>query len=226
MDLVGARGLQAALETGTYKGDSAAFLRTLCPRVWSIEISAELHAEAAARQAGVDGLHFVHGDSAEILPGLVEAIAEPALYWLDSHAMAGVRREAGSECPVLAEISAINESEHGRDACILIDDALLFLAAPSFGTPSEWPSILEIVDRLRVHPDRHVTVLDDVVIAGPPEIRAVVDQWWAGVIAERGGPTMVPLRQLIEACSPEPAVALRRLVKSVVNTVRRSPKPT
>jgi len=222
-DLVQARGLQAAVETGTYRGDSARFLRSLCPRVWSIEISAALHAAAAAKHAGVPGLELLQGDSAELLPDLLAGIDEPALFWLDGHAMPGVREVGERQCPVIAEISAINASAHGREACILIDDAVLFLAAPQFGLrPAEWPTMLEIVDLLRTHPDRHVTVLDDVLIAGPPEIRRVVDGWWGRVIAERGGTAnMVPLQRLNQACNPTPATAARRLASSLLHGVQR-----
>ncbi|MEA2685179.1 MAG: hypothetical protein QOE93_374 [Actinomycetota bacterium] len=226
-DLVQACGLTAAVETGTYKGESAVVLRTLCPNVWSIELSPTLHAEAAARHAGVPGLHFVQGDSGEVLPGLLEELDGPALFWLDGHVMPGDSNFDHAECPVVAEINAINASKHGADACILIDDAVLFLAAPQFGlTPTDWPSILDVVDLLRVHPDRHVTVLDDVVIAGPPAIREVVDHWWARLVAERGGTTtLVPLRLLTQAFNPTPTQALRRLGKALVNTARRRTHP-
>ena len=187
-DLVEAGPFRAAVETGTYKGESAAFLRTLCPRVWSIELSPAQHAEATAAYGGIAGLSFAQGNSATILPDLLEGIGEPALFWFDGHVMPGDPNFGAAECPVIAEIEAVNAWSHGPASCILIDDAVLFHAAPQFGLrPAEWPMITEVVDLLRAGTDRYVTVLDDVVIAGPMEFRAVVDRWWGRVIAERGG---------------------------------------
>ncbi len=241
-DIIEARGIRAAVETGTYKGESAALLRSLCPRVWTIELSPAQHAEAAASHAGISGLEFLQGNSAALLPELLEHIGEPVLFWLDGHVMPGDPDFGATECPVISEIAAVNESVHGRDACILIDDAVLFHAAPPFGLhAAEWPMITEVIDLLRAVGDRYVTVLDDVVIAGPPEIRAIVDQWWARVVADRGGTTtMVPLHRLEQAWNPTPVQAVRRLAKSLLRsapdrfqprrggTVRRRspPRPT
>jgi len=51
--------------------------------------------------------------------------------------------------------------------------------------PEDWPTFLEVAAALG--PGRHVTVLDDVVIGVPQQLRPVVDDWWRGKLAERDG---------------------------------------
>ena len=51
--------------------------------------------------------------------------------------------------------------------------------------PEDWPTFLEVADALGR--DRYVTVLDDVVIGVPTELRPVVDDWWRGKLLERDG---------------------------------------
>jgi hypothetical protein len=77
---------------------------------------------------------------------------------------------------VLDEIAAIN---HGDPASsILVDDARMFLGAPlEPHDPAQWPTLLEVTDALRVH-DRHVTLIEDVLVAVPPSARAAVDTYW------------------------------------------------
>jgi hypothetical protein len=226
--LVEACKIRAAIETGSYRGDSAAFLRTLCDRVWSIELSARHHHEAVTRFGHLDNLRFILGDSSRALPELLATVHEPALFWLDGHAMPFNNGTDAIECPVLAELEAINASDHGGRACILIDDAILFLAGPPTGLRADdWPTILEVIDLLRSPHERYVTVLDDVIISGPPEIRPVVDAWWGHLVTERGGTTtMVPLQQLDHAWNPTPREAVRRLGKALLSQLRRESSST
>jgi hypothetical protein len=222
--LLAACNLRAAIETGTYRGESAVFLRSLCNRVWSIELSPTHHEEAVTRYGTLENLEFILGDSGRVLPGLLASCDEPALFWLDGHAMPGNSAAEVTECPILAELEAIDAWEHSGQSCILIDDAILFLAGPRAGLRADdWPTILQVIDVLRSHHERYVTVLDDVVIAGPPHIRPVVDEWWSRVVGERGGTTtMVPLQQLDRAWNPTPREAMRRLGKAVVSPFRRT----
>src|SRR5664280_2600750 len=125
-----ALNLVAAVETGTYLGDSALALRGFFPEVWSIELSEPLFTAAKERYGGRPGMHFVHGRSEEVLPSILERIDGASLFWLDGHWSGGLTSGSDHECPILDEISAIDASPFASESCILIDDARLFLGPP------------------------------------------------------------------------------------------------
>lgn len=209
-------GLRAAVETGTYLGDTAAWLRGLFRQVWSIELSEELHKMALDKYGEIEGLTFVQGSSAETLPAILTQIGEPALFWLDGHFSSGTIIPTGGadkQCPVLEEIESIDDHAFSGTSVILIDDARLFLGPPPPPYRREdWPTFLSLLNALRARFPRYVTVLGDVIIAGPPEIQPLVDEYWLDVL--RRGEDARQL--LIDAENPNPVVAAKRLIKSVI----------
>jgi hypothetical protein len=209
--------LKVAVETGTYLGDTAALLRQFFSEVWTIELSDDLHGRAQARYRHLAGVHFLQGSSAEILPKVAGEIGQPALFWLDGHwtADSASGSTAGEEqqCPVMEEIAAIDAYDWSERSCILIDDARLFLGPPAGPYRREdWPPFLEVLTQLRAQWPRFVTVLDDVIIAGPPESRPVVEDYWLGVLSRKEDDHS----RLVEALNPPPLTAARRLIKAVL----------
>lgn len=179
-------GLTAAVETGTFRGDSAVALAGSFERVWTIELSEQLWRAAKELHRDQPRITFVQGASEDVLGQVVAGLSGPALYWLDGHYSAGVTAGEASECPVLAEIDAIDAGAHAAGSAILIDDARLFAAPP--GPPhrrEDWPPLMEVCDRLRQRHDRFVTVLQDAVIAVPLPARRLVEDWGT---AEPTGP--------------------------------------
>lgn len=174
-------GLETAVETGTYRGDSAALLAEHFGRVWTVELSEPLWRVASERHASVRNIEFVHGPSEEVLGRIAAALAAPALYWLDGHWSGDVTAGEENECPVLAEIDAIDASKTADRSPILIDDARFFAAPPPAPHRREqWPPLMEVFDALRKHEDRYVTVLEDVIIAVPASARRTVEDWGTG----------------------------------------------
>ena len=175
-------GLESAVETGTFRGDSAAELADHFRAVWSIELSPELHQAASVRLRDRSNITVVLGSSRDKLFGVCDQLSGPALFWLDGHWSGDGTAGELDECPVLQEISVIDASTYGGLAAILIDDARLF-----FGPPApphrrgEWPTFLEVTDQLRAVHDRYVTALEDVIIAVPKNARELVDQYWLEV---------------------------------------------
>lgn len=184
-------GLEAAVETGTFRGDSAALLGDIFPIVWSIELSPELHRAASARLHDRPHITVLQGSSREHLSVVCDQLTAPALFWLDGHwSGAGTAGEL-DECPVLAELASIDASAQSSGAAILIDDARMF-----FGPPppphhrDQWPTFLEVAQRLSAVHDRYVTALDDVIIAVPAAAREIIDQYWLAVQAgPKAGPS-------------------------------------
>jgi hypothetical protein len=176
--------LGVAVETGTHLGESASALSEMVEHVWTIELSPGYVQRARARHGGNRAITFLEGDSAAVLAGLAPRIDRPALYWLDAHWCAGDSAGYETQCPLLGEIDALDGSPAAAQSAIVIDDASFFLACPyPEYRRSDWPTFLEVVDRLRAHHPRFVTTLLDVIIATPPEGRAVVERFWEAKLA-------------------------------------------
>lgn len=168
--------IDRAIETGTYRGGGARALASVFPHVVTIELSLALHREARASLADVEAIECIQGNSATVLPALIDA-THPTFYWLDGHWSGGVTAGAEEECPILGELAALR-SGHPDDV-ILVDDARLFAAAPPPPhDPAKWPTLAELFDALmREEVPRHITILEDIVLAVPARLRKAVDAW-------------------------------------------------
>jgi hypothetical protein len=175
-DLRAAVGLRRAVETGTYRGDTARALATVFPAVVTIELSADLHRAATAALADVQSIRAVHGHSSQVLSDVRDP-QTPTLFFLDGHWSGGATAGIEDECPVLEELEALAGGH--PDDCLLIDDARLFASAPPPPhNPEMWPALVEVFDAIRLRwPEHLVTLLADQVIAVPPTGRAAVDAY-------------------------------------------------
>ncbi|MDB5294151.1 MAG: hypothetical protein JWO31_134 [Phycisphaerales bacterium] len=81
---------------------------------------------------------------------------------------------AAGECPLLAELAAVNAAAADAGHVVLIDDARLFLAPPPAPhDPTHWPDLRAVCDALGRHPsDRYVLVFRDVIVAVPSRLRS------------------------------------------------------
>lgn len=212
MTLSSCLGLQAAVETGTYLGVGAARLKTVFSRVFSIELSEILHQQAKLRFGDLEGLEFVCGSSPVELPRIVEYLGEPSLFWLDGHWSPGLPMGYEPQCPLLEELAIIDQFEFNAQSCVLIDDAHLFLGPPP--PPhrrKDWPTFLEIVDLLRSTHPRFVTVLDNIIIAGPPAIRPILDEYWLEICAHGAD----PIQRIVRIENPTVPLAAWKLARAI-----------
>jgi hypothetical protein len=214
-------GIEAAVETGTFYGGGSRALRHIFPRVWSIEASEEMYRKTKRKFGRIPGLTFLLGSSPDVLASLADELDEPAVFWLDAHAATtdyGIP-DSLHQCPLLEELDVIRKFPGAAASCLLIDDARAFFGPmgglPITYRPEEWPSFVEIVDKLRQDGNRYVTMLDDVIIAVPSHVRPVVDQWWSDVQESRDG--LEAYQYLYrKAEDPNPVVAVRKLVRSLL----------
>jgi hypothetical protein len=114
------------VETGSYRGDGIQLaLDAGFEQVYSIEIAMDLFIQCSFRFAGIDNIHLFNGDSAVILPSLLNEIEEPVTFWLDGH-----YPECGYDVmsylsPLLYELEAIKNHKI-KTHTILIDDLRLW----------------------------------------------------------------------------------------------------
>lgn len=152
-----ARKFSTFIETGTFTGEMVAAMRPYFRRIVSIELSPEIHRAAIHRFAGDPSVELLPGDSAQLLPRVLEQLREPALFWLDGHFMGGVTGRGDEHSPVRTELRALL-SHPVRRHVVLIDDARLFSGADGYPTIPELVAWIE-----RERPGSNVRIEDDIV---------------------------------------------------------------
>ncbi len=85
--LVESQQLRAAVETGTFRGDTTLALRALVNEVWTVEADHGTYLEVAPRLVGQPGIHRLEGSSDTVLASIAPELTMPALYWLDAHSL-------------------------------------------------------------------------------------------------------------------------------------------
>ena len=151
------------VETGTYYGDMISDLRGEFGRVVSIEWNDRLHSLACKRMRPYQNVRVLHGDSAILVPKVLESIDSTSMFWLDAH-YSGPGTTKGTLCtPVFAELSAI--LGHHTSHVILIDDARCFVGE------DDYPRLSEVEDLVRSSKRYVIEVADDIIRVIPVEIR-------------------------------------------------------
>jgi hypothetical protein len=122
--------LRVLVETGTYEGETAYWLRKDFDAVYTIELEPSLHRLAAARLAPYPHVHVLFGDGPSVLPSVLDELDHAALFWLDSHG--STTKTAGGGSPALRELELV--LSHPEPHVALIDDVRLL------GSPG-WPTV-------------------------------------------------------------------------------------
>jgi hypothetical protein len=138
-------------------GDTVYALRHDFERLISIELDPELAAHARQRFKRHSNITILQGDSSVVLPELLSALHDPALFWLDAHWSGGITARAEIDTPVTREIEAI--LRHPFDCpVILIDDARYF------GVDAGYPTLESVCEQvLRSRSSWICSVQDDVI---------------------------------------------------------------
>jgi hypothetical protein len=170
-------GLNAFVETGTYRGDTIAAMRPLFRRLASVELSNEFARRAAERFAADHAVDIIHADSTAGLARAFAAIGETSAFvWLDAHYSGGPTARGADNTPILGELDCLFETRAGRDV-VLIDDARLFWPVPGgfldHDTLHGYPMLSRIAELLRGSKHGYeVHCFGDALLAVPPGISA------------------------------------------------------
>lgn len=144
------------IETGTFEGEMARKCREAFREIHTIELDAGLAERAARRLGRWPWIHVHTGDSATVLPPLLERIEEPVLFWLDGHYSGEGTAHGAKETPLGEEIEAIAARRRPGDV-VLVDDARLL------GTGA-YPTVEAIRARLAdAHPGYRLALSDDIL---------------------------------------------------------------
>jgi hypothetical protein len=151
------RRFDTFVETGTFTGEMVEAMRPHFRRIISIEMAPEIHRQAVRRFAGDPQVELLLGDSAAVLPRVLEQIRHPALFWLDGHFMGENTARGKEDSPVRAELTALL-GHPVRHHLVLIDDARLFTGSAGYPTIEELRGWIA-----RERPGSDVQVEDDII---------------------------------------------------------------
>ena len=111
------------VETGTYLGQSAAFLSQIASHVRTIEPSEECYARALNVLQDLDNVTMHKGFSEAIFPELLAKLSGGVCFWLDGHFSGGITTKSLLDTPIKSELREIGRNLHLYDRCVvLIDD--------------------------------------------------------------------------------------------------------
>lgn len=129
-EIIRLNGARTFIETGTYLGDTVSAMRDVFERIYSIELSAELHQQAIRRFANDKKVTLLLGDSSEKLREAARLSADPAaIFWLDAHWSGGNTARAIENTPIVSELKSIQSSQLIR-SIVMIDDLRYFIDIP------------------------------------------------------------------------------------------------
>lgn len=150
---------ETLVETGTYLGTMVLTARRAFKKIYSIELDPDLFERARRRFAEDPGIDLRLGDSADVLPPLLEELSRAnirAVFWLDAHFSGGLTARGALETPVRRELQLI--LERARDPVLLVDDAHLFTGQGDYPTLDELGATV-----WATHPAYAVEVASDIV---------------------------------------------------------------
>ncbi|MEM6766065.1 MAG: hypothetical protein AAF824_01480 [Bacteroidota bacterium] len=165
------------VETGTFTGGTSRWAASLFDQVYTIEINPELREKAMKLSEAFTNIHFLLGNSRDVLPEYLPKFGNNCLFWLDGHYSGGLTGGEDEQCPIMEELQSIVGIEN---AYILIDDARCFLGRPPQPLKSDqWPRIDEIFSFLKENfPTHRFSIHDDVIVCVPEAAwEAVEDDW-------------------------------------------------
>lgn len=147
-----ARPYGVLVETGLWRGMGASVALSAQLECWAIDLD-----PANVETASGEGVRALLGDSALVLPRVLRALSGPACFWLDAHLLEGDERWGEVRCPLLDELAALVQWEHGLASTVLVDDVRLF-DQPGYPSMDEvrmlaaWPEAWWLDDILRLVP--------------------------------------------------------------------------
>lgn len=150
-------GPKIFIESGTYLGEMVCSVRSAFDKICSIELDDKLYEKARTRFSKYNNISILHGDSAKVLPKILNHIKEPCLFWLDGHWSGGNTAKGETETPILQELNHIL-THTVKDHIILIDDARDFTGKEGYPTLQELRSLI-----LSQNPNYRFEVKNDII---------------------------------------------------------------
>ena len=162
------------VETGTGLGRTTHMVAPLFEQVTTMELN-DMRWDVAIRAfAPQKHVTCLHGHSVDLLPGVLEDLVGPAMFFLDAHCVSRALK-APMTCPLLEEIALVRT--HSPYHVLLIDDVHFFVASAPRRSVGQWPGLVDIINALQIAGKPYVVIYGDNFIAVPDGIRSSVDEF-------------------------------------------------
>lgn len=112
------------IETGTYEGNTILSMEPFFTKLYTIEYS-EKYYNISKSKYNNNKIGFILGDSSIIFESLLPTIKDKCIFFLDGHWSSSDTGRSSKDCPLLEEITHINNL-YKHEAIIIIDDYRLF----------------------------------------------------------------------------------------------------
>lgn len=112
------------IETGTYNGETTFALEPYFDKLYTIEFSEKYYNNTKNKYHG-NKINFVLGDSSVVFQSLLPTITDNCIFFLDGHWSSGDTGKSEKDCPLVEEITHINNLFQ-NEAIIIVDDFRLF----------------------------------------------------------------------------------------------------
>jgi hypothetical protein len=126
------------VETGTFRGDTTAFLARTAQLVITIEPDPMLAETARQRFAYSSNVRVVEGLSEDVLCAVIGPLSGSISFWLDGHYSEGVTHKGPRDTPIREELRCVQSTLSQFDSVtVLVDDFRGF--GPSATVKSDYP---------------------------------------------------------------------------------------
>lgn len=128
------------IETGTYCGETIFAMEPYFDSLHTVEVSPKYYTNTKRKYSG-DKINFILGDSAIVFGSLLSTLTTNGIFFLDGHYSSGDTGKGVKDCPLVEEITSINNL-FTHAAIIIIDDYRLFGKSPyNGGCAEDWGDI-------------------------------------------------------------------------------------
>ena len=127
------------IETGTLHGHTIFGVEPYFNKLYTIEFSENYYNYTKNRYTGTK-INFILGDSSIVFGNLLPEISDNTIFFLDGHWSSGDTGKSAKDCPLVEEITHINNL-FKNEAIIIIDDYRLFGKSAKTGHNEDWSEI-------------------------------------------------------------------------------------
>ena len=117
------------VESGTCYGSTTFAMEPLFEKIYTIEIKKDFFNATKTKYTG-NKIEFLLGDSSNVFQSLLPKLESKCIFFLDGHWSAGNTGKGIKDCPLIEEITHINNL-FKHEAIIIIDDYRLFGKGPN-----------------------------------------------------------------------------------------------
>lgn len=167
---------EVLIETGTFYGSTTLWASKHFKKVHTIEFSEQIYQVTSQKYTHVPNISFHYGDSRKLLKNILQTVTtdQTIILWLDAHWSSGETYGETDNCPLIKELEIIEQSK--KNACILIDDARLFVVPPP--KPSNYHQYPGIQDIVKIYgDDKFIAIYEDVIIIVPSLLKSILQEY-------------------------------------------------